>query len=278
MDKDNILPSKAAEALAFLDWMCIDMGDSHVEQVRELCDLAKTKFPEDADDIGTEVLIKFATEAYKECLKEKATDTLSTNLSYYESCIDFIMQQIAYIKDAEKSIGHMKVLLKFIQENATDELSATLVTAKRLANLLSSMDVPLVRVGHYVGERLWKQLDHNRYFQSNTGFAVGHVTQEDDAAHALGDYVCYADPLQGDDGYAVIFRRKDGKCIAHVYAYEHGTSFSEYRYSDEGYELVISDNDIPIQEFLYADKKRVIRKLAAYINSLPTKNRRNNHE
>lgn len=95
MDKNNILPSrKAAEALAFLDWMCIDMGDSHVEQVRELCDLAKTKFPEDADDIGTEALIKFATEAYEECLKEKLIDTLSTNLSYYDDCIDFIMQQI----------------------------------------------------------------------------------------------------------------------------------------------------------------------------------------
>ena len=266
---DKTLLTKAAEALAFLDWMCLDMGDSHVELIRELCDLANVTFPKELDD-ETE-LMSYAARAYEKCLDEKMYDTLTTNVSYYDDCIDFIMQQIAYIKDAEESIDHMKILLEFIQENATGELSATLVTAKRLSDLLSSMDVPLVRVGHYIGERLWKQLDRNRYFQSNTGFAVGHVTQEDDAAHALGEYVCYADPLQGDDGYAVIFRRKDGKCITHVYAYEHGTYFSEFHYSDEGYELVISDDNMPIQECLYADKKRVIRKLAAYINSLPTK-------
>lgn len=259
---DKALLIKTAEALAFLDWMCLGMGDSYVEQVRELCDLVKVAFPKELDD-ETE-LMSYAASAYEKCLDEKLYDTLTTNVSYYDDCIDFIMQQIAYIKEAEKSIDHMKVLLEFIQENATDELSATLATAKRLSALLSSMDVPLVRVGYYVGERLWKQLDSNQYFQSNTGFAVGHVIQEDDAAHALGEYVCYADPLQGDDGYAVIFRRIDGKCIAHVYAYEHGTYFSEYHYSDRNYELVISDDDI-------TDKKRVIRKLAAYIDSLPTK-------
>lgn len=261
MDKDNMLLSKAAEALAFLDWMCIDMGDSHSDLVKELCDLAQTEFPKDADDTESDILMKYAAKAYEKLIKEKLLDTLATNLSYYDDCINFIMQQIAYVECAEKSIEHMHVLLEFVKEKADEGmiLDDELKTAGKLDNLLSSVDVPLVRTGHYVGDKLWRELDGEHYFHSNTGFVVGHITSEDEEAYKFGSYVCYADPLYEDDGYAVIFHRENGNIIAHVYAYERGMYFSEYKYSDMNFELALSDDD----------KNRGINELATYINMLP---------
>lgn len=261
--ENESLQTKAAEAFAFLDWMCIDLGDSYSDEVREICSQMEIEFPENTDeDIP---LMELATKAYEKYLEEKPSEIVD-NVFYYEDCSNFIMQQIAYVKDADKSIIHAKSLLNYVEEKVNQGVLSKkqLTAAENLNSLLSSVDVSLVCIGRYVGDRLWKKLDGNHYFQSNTGFITGHITEKDENAYALGSYVCYAQHLIGDNGYAVTFCRKKESIIAHVYSYKRKNYNCEsnfFIYSDMNYEISLTesalDNDVS--------------KLAAYINTLPIK-------
>lgn len=148
------LKEKAAEALAFLDWWSLGLGDSWREIVENICYFAGIKFPVEEDNPD---LMKISKEAYM-VLVEKDPDLIKQNVIYYFDISYSMMQAIAFSVEAEKCVKKVHNLEEYILSKKDIFGEECVQKVQELDKKFASIDILLVQTGYYIGSELWKYL------------------------------------------------------------------------------------------------------------------------
>lgn len=241
---ETIKEERFAEAMAFLDSLCIGACDSWTDIAEDLCDMAGMEFPGDNSD-----LMSVCKKAY-EVLIAKNPSGIEANIMYYNDNIEYMICQIASVKDAHRSIGYMQEISGYVLSH-TDVFSKNCVEKVEYLNQqFSSVDVELLTTGHHIGFLLWQHLNPDVYIQTNDSFTVGYALFDDDSESKYGKYVCHSRFRKGDDGYSVFFnRRADHVIVATVRRYvTHELCRREY--SEPLFETPVGKNEEESVEIL----------------------------
>lgn len=247
------LKEKAAEALAYLDWWSLGIGDSWREIAENICCFAGIKFPveEDIPD-----LMKISKEAYM-ILVEKDPDMIKQNVIYYLDVKYSMVNTIAFSTGAEKCVKKVHNLADYILSKKDTFDEECIQKVQELDKKFASIDIILVKTGYYIGSELWKYLSPAHYFQSNTSFVVGNVILDDDTEKVYGQYVCHMLFKNLDKGYAVFFNRRGSRIYATVREYSRKNNVITY--------------GSPVLTMAVAKSKHSLISLSEKMTYLPTK-------
>lgn len=223
-----------AKALTYIDMERLDMGDSHEEIVKFLCEKAGIEFDREYADVDEYYYEKKSVEAYEKMLTDGSIqDLVESIIDEIYDYFDYLQSVMVYSKTKSADIKEhptMKAIYaidKYIQNINNEDVCSKEHCSKmrEIKEKLLSLDIELCYIGNALGQSYFRYLNPEYFYHSNDAFTVGHILSEDEIERKLGVYTIHAEIHSsfrqngGDQGYTIAFNREDGNIVAHIYVY-----------------------------------------------------------